>query len=237
MRACLVLILCAGCDLLFPELANQNSPDAVDSDGGGGGSPHISGVLCALGDLRDYRSCGGTVSPEMRVTAEETRDGAAADSTGHFTLPLSKLLGSALLAAADGTNHFTPTITTVALSGGSADGLAVPIVPAQLLRQVALENGVVLDARKGVIFGWATDVKGTPLANLAATAPTGADGPFYDGAQSSQIGPSVATAAHGLVAFFNVSPGDARFTVGATQFVLPVRENALSLSLLITATP
>src|SRR5881398_2651682 len=121
MRRCLFLICLAGCDLLFPEFAGmQPQPDGAAADGGG--SPHISGVLCALGDVRDYRSCGGAVGAAMRVTVEETRDGAPADGLGHFNLPLSMMLPSAILAAADGSNQFTPTVTTVALSGGSADG-------------------------------------------------------------------------------------------------------------------
>jgi hypothetical protein len=229
-----LLIFCAGCNLLFPEF---DQPNATADAGGDSGAvmPHIGGVLCTLGDLRDYRSCGGAVGSAMRVTVEETRDAASADGMGRFTLPLSQTLPAALLAAADGNGQLTPTVTTVALSGGSADGVAVPLIDAQILQQVALENGVALDARKGCIFGWATDGKGNPLAGVAATRPDGADGPFYDGPQASDVGPAAATSAHGLIVFFNVPPGNAKFSLGATPFQLPVRANAVSFSLLITA--
>jgi hypothetical protein len=230
-----LLIFCAGCNLLFPEFDHPNN-DATDAgDADSGGRPHVSGLLCVLGDLRDYKSCGGAVGSEMRVTVEETRDAAPADALGHFTLPLSQTLPTALLAAADGAGQLTPTVTTVALSGGSADGLAVPLISAAILQQVALENGVALDARKGTIFGWATDAKGNPLAGIAAVRPDGSDGPFYDGIAAGEIAPGRATSSHGLIVFFNVPPGNARFALGQTQFQLPVRANAVSLSLLVTA--
>jgi hypothetical protein len=91
-RLALVLILC-GCDLLFPEFAGSKPNPTSSSDGGsdGGGGPHIGGVLCSLGDLRDYRTCGGITGSQLRVTVEETRDEAPADGNGHFTLPLSKV--------------------------------------------------------------------------------------------------------------------------------------------------
>jgi hypothetical protein len=230
-RLALALILC-GCDLLFPEFAGSK-PNPSGSDGGS--APHIGGVLCALGDLRDYRTCGGITGSQLRVTVEETRDGASADGNGHFTLPLSKMLPTALLAGADGANSFAPTVTTVSLRDGSADGVAVPLFAAQQLRQVALQNGVNPDPQKGVILGWATDVRGTPLAGVSAQAPLGSDGPFYDGAAAGQVVPGIATQDHGLVAFFNVTAGDATFTLGQTRFQVPVRQNAVTFSLLVTA--
>jgi hypothetical protein len=228
MRRGILVLLIAGCDLLFPEFAGQKPADAD-----AGTMPHIAGSVCALGDLRDYRSCSMGTSNAMRVTAEETRDAAAVDATGHFTLPLSKMLPHALLAAADGNNTFAPTVTTVALTGGSADAVAVPLVAANILAQVAQENGIALDTKKGVVFGWATDGKGTPVAGIAAQAPAGADGPYYDGPAASEIAPGSSTGSHGLVAFFNVPPGDAQITVGDRLFQVPVRPSALSLSLLI----
>jgi hypothetical protein len=228
----LSVFLCAGCSVLFPEFDNKPTPaDAASADADP--MPHIGGVLCALGDLRDYRSCGPNNSTSMRVTVEETRDAATVDGNGHFTLPLSQVLDTAILAAADSTGTLTPTVTTVALSGGSLDGVAVPVLQAHVLQQVALQNGVVLDAKKGIVYGWATDGKGVPLAGIAALPPPGADGPFYDGPQASDVGPAAATSSHGLIVFFNVAPGDAHFTVGQKQLQLPVRGGALSLSLFV----
>src|SRR5436309_2054117 len=100
-RGFVLILLCAGCDLLFPEFAGKPAADAASGDAGA--MPHIAGVLCALGDLRDYRSCGAATSTAMRVTVEETRDAAPADGAGRFNLALSQMLDHALLAAADAT--------------------------------------------------------------------------------------------------------------------------------------
>ena len=63
----------------------------------------------------------------------------------------------------------------------------------------------------------------------------GADGPFYDGTQPGEIQPGRGTLSHGLVAFFNVAPGEAQLVAGGVQFKLPVRGNAVTLSVLIAA--
>src|SRR5262245_13799937 len=96
-----VVLLAAGCDLLFPELTPKQ-PDMAQPDGGGdgGGPPHIAGRVCALGDLRDYRTCAGAAGM-FRIGVEETRESVMTDPTGVFVLPLSKKLDKVVLAAVD----------------------------------------------------------------------------------------------------------------------------------------
>src|SRR5437879_10078309 len=82
------LALLGGCDLLFPEFSGH--VDAGADDGGalpdGGGGLRVSGAICALGDLRDFRSCAVGHGAGFRVTVEETRDVATADAMGNFSL-------------------------------------------------------------------------------------------------------------------------------------------------------
>src|SRR5690349_6240282 len=93
-----------GCSTLFPEFFGGNPPmhDAgASGDGGtpdGGGAPAISGTVCILGDVRDYRSCKAGAPGMMRITVEETRDQTMTDLGGRFTLTLSKPLSSATVA-------------------------------------------------------------------------------------------------------------------------------------------
>src|SRR5262245_19466026 len=122
MRALLLVFLCAGCDMLFPEFAGK--PPMMDAaSGDADGTPQIQGVLCSLGDVRDIRSCASGVPGGMHVTVEETRDAAPVDASGHFTLLLSQILPSATLAAADPTFNYLPTVTTIPLASGRALGL------------------------------------------------------------------------------------------------------------------
>ena len=82
----------SGCDTLFPEFSGKPADAAVPGDGGvddGGGAPLLAGIVCILGDVRDYRSCATGSPGILRVTVEETRQQTMTDVTGHFTLPLS----------------------------------------------------------------------------------------------------------------------------------------------------
>ncbi len=240
-HALLLLIFCggAGCNTLFPELDDTSSsqPDLALA-GDANDSPQIQGSLCALGDVRDPRSCAAGVPTGMHVDVEETRDSAPVDATGAFTLPLSQTLTTATLAAADPSGTFMPTVTTVKLTGGQALGLTVPLVRAQVMSNAALQNGVALDSSRGLLIGWAVDANGSAEAGAVAAGPAGSAGPFYDGAQASQISGARATGTLGLVVFFNVPAGAQSFTIAApdgttAQFTLPIRANAATISLLI----
>ena len=52
----------------------------------------IAGVVCVLGDVRDYRTCATGSPGILRVTVEETRQQTMTDVAGHFSLPLSQKL-------------------------------------------------------------------------------------------------------------------------------------------------
>jgi hypothetical protein len=239
MRRCVLLIVffCVGCDTLFPEFAGSApSADLAGTDAGSD-SPQISGSLCVLEDARDIRTCATGVPSGMRVTVEETRDEAPVDATGTFTLPLSSVLTSATLAAVDPSGSFAPTITTVALLNGRAIGLAVPVVRANLLQAIAQQNAVALDSTRGVILAWIDNPQGVPQQNVVVQAPPGVAGPFYDGADPNQVLTAPATGPRGLVALFNVVPGTANLLAGSTGFSLPVRPNAVTLSVLVIASP
>ena len=56
---------------------------------GGDTTPHLTGLVCILADLRDYRTCTAGSPGIMRITVEETREATMTDATGHFTMPLA----------------------------------------------------------------------------------------------------------------------------------------------------
>jgi hypothetical protein len=235
-RSIVLLIFAAGCNLLFPELDNSSSSD-MTSTVTDGSTPEIQGQLCALGDVRDPRTCATGVPSGMHVDVEETRDSAPVDSTGAFTLPLSQALSTATLAAADPSGTYLPTVMTVRLTDGRASGLAVPLVQASLVNSLARSVGVSPDASKGVFIGWAVDAQGNAQSGAIATL-NGAVGPFYEGDSVDQITPAPSTGAHGLVTFFNVPGGNVELDLlhpngSRDAFTLPMRADAVTLSILI----
>lgn len=228
MRWLLVLSLC-GCDLLFPEFAGSAQDlSTASTDGMTSGSPEIQGQLCALADLRNLASCSQAVPAGMHVSVEETRDQAPVDMFGKFALPLSKMLDVATLAAADPNRAYLPTVTALHLTNGSASNVALPMISANVLSTLALQNGLALDETRGHIFAWIINTQGAPISGVAASG-----SPLYEGPQASEIGPGNATGHNGLVVYLNVPPGDAKFTVGGVAFTLPVRANAVTISVLI----
>jgi hypothetical protein len=238
----LLAFLCSGCDTLFPEFFGSGGDAGAVGDGAmGDGAPavpaHISGQVCALTDVRDYRSCAATHGGSFRLSIEETRDQAQADATGVFSITTSAPLATGTLAAVDATGQYSPTVTLVHPIGGALDRFALPVVAVVGLQELAMVNGFAVDAARGALLAWAVDAQGTPIAGVRASAITGAQGPFYDGANADGLEPGAATGQHGLVAQFDLPPGNVALTlsppagaaVHGDTFQVPIRAGALTL--------
>jgi hypothetical protein len=234
-----VLVL-AGCDTLFPEFSGKPADAGVPGDGGnddgGNASPAIAGVVCALTDVRDYRSCSTGVPSNLRITVEETRQMALADASGHFTLPLSMKLATATIAVVDPSNNFLPTIVPLHLSNGVAANLALPIVSAQTVQSIELNNGLQDDPSAGNILAWAVDGTGTPVAGVS----TGNNAALYDDNATNGLSPGTATHAHGAIALLAVRGSSQQLTltppptapVKGDTFTLPLRAGAVTMTTL-----
>src|SRR6516164_7218606 len=146
-----VILALSGCDTLFPEFSGNGGIDD------GGTAPLLAGVVCILGDVRDYRTCATGAPGILRITVEETRQQTMTDAAGHFSLPLSMKLDLATVAAVDPSNNFAPTISPVRLVNGVSANLALPVVPAQALSSIELANGVQDDPQLGTLLSWAVD--------------------------------------------------------------------------------
>jgi hypothetical protein len=234
MRRLLPLALfLAGCDVLFPEFSHP--PPATDAGAGdAGGAPHISGRVCALADLRDFRTCASGPGASFRVADEETRESAQADASGAYDLVTSTALATATLAALDGASQYTPTITVVHPTAGVLEQLALPVVLQSTLARLALDNGFTVDPTRGALFTWTIDATGAPIAGVRAGAIAGGIGPLYDGAAPDELAVAQATGARGLVAQFNLTPGTATLdlAVGGAQpvpYALPIRAGAITM--------
>jgi hypothetical protein len=231
----LVLPLClllAGCDVLFPELSG--TPPATDGGvADAGAPPHIAGAVCALGDVRDYRTCGLGPAGSFRITVEETRDAAQADTNGVFNVATMGALASATLSVVDASNRFVPTITVVHPTNGVLDNYAVPMVTASDEQQMALTAGFSVDPTRGGLLAWAVDTAGAPIPGVRSTAVTGAIGPLYDGAANGQLVATQATGSRGLIAHFDLPPGTTTLQLttatGTTTFTFPIRAGAITL--------
>jgi hypothetical protein len=238
-------LLLAGCDTLFPEFGGSKPPadmatygDGGTSSDGGDATPRIEGMVCILGDVRDYRSCAAGTPGILRITVEETRQQAMTDQSGRFSLPLSMKLETAIIAAVDPNSTFPPTIMPVRLNkDGVLTNLALPVFPAATLSNIAYQNGMTMDPLRGTLIAWAIDPNGAPLANVA----TSYNGAFFDDAGTNQLSASTGTRIHGAVGIFDVAPATLTLTltppataaVRADTFTIPIRAGALTATALV----
>ena len=240
MRWLLCIVLLSGCDVLFPEFAGNGSDASIPVDGGvddGGGPPLVAGVVCVLGDVRDYRSCTSPAQGVLRISVEETRDATTTDAAGHFSLKLSQKLDTATIGVGDPNNNFAPTVVPLRLTAGIASGVALPVVTQATLQTLELDNGIQADPGLGIFFGWAVDATGAPVAGVS----TGNHAALYDDNAPNTLSPGTATHSDGTVAFFNAAPTSLTLTltppptaaVAMDTFTLPIRPGAVTASTLV----
>jgi hypothetical protein len=235
--------LFAGCDTLFPEFAGSPPPDLSATDAGstdaGSTTPHLAGSICALADVRDYRSCGVGPGAGFRVTVEETRDVTTADATGHFTLVTATPLAAATVAVVDPSGAFATTITVIHPLNGIADPIVLPVLSSTVRDQLFLAAGVANDPGRGALLTWILDAKAAPIPHITAARVPSSTGPFTDGPTTNELSPTASTGPHGLIALFDLPPPTATLALSPppTSFILPIRPNTLTLTTLILTTP
>lgn len=231
--------LSSGCDILFPEFSG-NGDAAVPGDGGApddGGMPLVAGVVCILGDVRDYRTCATGAPGVLRVTVEETRQQAMTDVTGRFSLPLSQALTTATVAAVDPSGSFATTIVPVHLTNGVANNLALPVVSQQTLADVELANGLQDDPQRGTLLAWAIDPSGAPVSGVGS----GITSALYDDSAPNSLSAGTATHARGTIALFAVTPTTLTLTLtppassplSPDTFTVPIRSGAVTATTLV----
>jgi hypothetical protein len=240
--ATLLALSLGGCSTLFPEFFGGGAkPDGGMSDGGtsdAGGPPHIAGVVCILGDVRDYHSCALGSPGVLRITVEETRDVTMTDVAGHFTLPLARALSTATVAAIDPRGVYAPTIVPLRLVNSATDSAALPVLAAQTLSDLALQNGQFLDQQQASLLAWVTDDTGAPVAGVTTALP----GVLVENGPNA-LTPGNITGAHGTLALLQASPTMVTLTLAPPptlplkpdSYVLPLREGALTASTLVLA--
>ena len=245
-RAALVLLsslALAGCDQLFPELTGAMADLAALDGGTDINTGVLAGRVCRLADVRSPQSCKEAL-PTRHVTIEETRAGVSVNADGTFALSLEGVRDQATIAVADDPGVLNASAPTIShLSGGilslaRVNGVALPSLPAETLTSLQLQLGVAPNAAHGVILAWIVSDAGVPLASAAVARIVGATGPFYD------VGGSIAdgdhTGAYGVVALFDLAPGDATLVVSTSPqaafagdtFKLPVRAGAVTTAAL-----
>ena len=236
--------LLVGCDVLFPEFSGSTPPaDLAGVDGApdaGTVAPHLAGSICALTDVRDFRSCAAGPGAGFRITVEETRDVTTADATGHFNLVTASSLAAATVAVVDPTNLYATTITVVHPVNGIADPIVLPVLSSAIRDQLNLAAGSPADPTRGALLTWLLDAKAAPLSNITAAHVASALGPFTAGPSANELANSAITGATGLVALFDLPPPTATLTLTPppTSFTLPIRPNTITLTtLVITAAP
>ena len=235
------VLLLSGCDTLFPEFGGSKPPDAAVARDGGvsddGGTPMLAGVVCVLGDVRDYRTCLTGAPGILRITVEETRQQTMTDAAGRFVLPLSMKIDVATVAAVDPSGHFAPTIVPVHLAGGVANNVALPVVAAQTISSIELANGVNDDPQRGTFIGWAVDPTGTPVAGVSS----GQSSALYDDNAANTLSAGTATHQRGAVALFVVTPTTLTLTLtppptvalSGDTFTIPIRPGAVTATTLV----
>ncbi|MGZ3441081.1 MAG: hypothetical protein ACXVDD_16270 [Polyangia bacterium] len=234
------VLLLSGCDTLFPEFSGNGADAAVARDGGAsddGGAPMLAGVVCILGDVRDYRTCATGSPGLLRITVEETRQQAVTDATGHFVLPLAMKLDSATVAAVDPAGHFATSVIPVRLVNGAANNLALPVLDAQTLSSIELANGLQDDPQRGTFLGWAIDPTGTPVAGVSSAQTTA----LYDDNAPNSVSPGTTTHQRGTIMLFTVTPSTLTLqltppptvALQGDSFTVPIRPGAVTTTTLV----
>jgi hypothetical protein len=227
----LACALCTGCDTLFPEFF----PDGGStSDGDGGtdmaGVPHVSGQICVLADLRDWRTCTTLALSGFRVEVEETTDATMTDGTGHFYLLSRVPLSQVTLLVTDPRGTYAETVAPINVSA-TPDNLGLPVVDSQTLSTLALQNAISVDPTHGSLLGWAIDRQTNPVAGQTTVGSIA----LYEGAAANQIGPSGSTGAHGTFVIFDQAPPSLALTLTPpdTHSLVPIRAGAVTMTTVV----
>lgn len=221
----------AGCQALFPELYPDGG-GATSGDGGSDGatSPHVAGMLCAMTDLRDWRTCMPLAAAGFKVEVEETTDSATTDANGHFYLSSRVPLSTATLLVIDPHGRYLETVAPINV-GATPDNLGLPILDAQTFNSLALQNGLTADPMRGALLAWAIDTQAQPVAGQQVVG----QNPLYEGASPSQMGPGQTTGAHGTFALFDIPPPSLSLTLSPpdTHAQVPIRAGAVTLTTVV----
>ena len=241
-RLGLVLLLFGwqtGCQYLFPEF-NTPAADLSDTDAGdaGTGAQTLSGRVCNLTDVRDYRTCPA-LAGSYRISVEETRDSVTTDAGGAFTLVTSANLTLATVGVSDPLGQRVSTVVRVRLTATGTTQVTLPSVSTAAMQQLALNAGAPTDPTRGMMLAYLVNDSGLPVAGVISARIVNATGPLYDGAAPNELVDAKATSQGGTVAFFDLPAGQLTLPVSppaaflADTFVLPIRSNAVTISALV----
>jgi|GEM_PF-5438462 len=243
MRVSLALLVTAtlatsGCQYLFPEL-NPPAPTVDLGDGDAGlGAQHLTGRVCNVTDVRDYRTCP-PLTGNYRISIEETRDSVVTDASGAFTLVPTAALTLATVGVSDPLGQRVSTIIRVRLAATGPTTVNIPSVSTAEMQQLETIAGSPGDLTRGMMLAYMVDQTGIPVAGVISARITNATGPLYDGPSLNELADAHATSAGGTIAFFDLPAGQLTLPVSPPAaylpdtFVLPIRSNAVTISALI----
>jgi hypothetical protein len=232
MRWLPVFFLATGCQALFPELY-PTVDAATDSDGGTAvdlGGPHVSGSVCAIADVRDWKSCATLAAQGLKVEVEETTDAAMTDATGHFYLASRVQLTTATLLVIDPRGQYAETVAPIDLST-APDGIALPVIDAQAVANMAQSNGIPADPTHGTLLGWTIDSAAMPVSGVSVVGQNA----LYEGSAANEVGVGSSTGAHGLFALFDLPAPSLQLSLSppATNVQLPIRAAAVTMTTVV----
>jgi hypothetical protein len=216
MRWWLLVLLLPGCDVLFPEFAGTPPADLSGADlpGVDGGAMMVTGTVCALAEVGDPLRCSTLRGDGLIVSVEETREQAQVAADGSFRVTMPRTV-QMVVAVSDRLGSYATTVAAVRPDPEKL--LALPMVTRAQLTELALQNGIVSDERRGIVFAWPVDRNGAPL-RVQLLPIQGAEGPVVAG---------------GLAAWFNVPLPSAQLGIAGTMASVPVRPNALSMAIIV----
>jgi hypothetical protein len=222
-----------GCQALFPELYPDSDGGSSSSGDGGtdmAGVPHVSGMLCAMSDLRDWRTCTQLAAAGFKVEVEETTDATTTDANGNFYLMSRVPLQTATLLVIDPHGQYLETVAPINV-GATPDNVGIPIVDAQTFNTLALQNGLSTDPMHGALLAWAIDTQAQPVAGQQVVGQTA----LYEGSAAGEMGPGLSTGAHGTFALFDQAPPSLMLTLTPpdTHTQVAIRAGAVTLTTIV----
>ncbi|CAN5918922.1 hypothetical protein BH11MYX3_BH11MYX3_23800 [soil metagenome] len=157
------------------ESTTPGGGDAGIRDAPPGDGSAILGRVCLLSDLRNLAGCAATGADGLTVTLGGQMATTAADGT--FTMPAPS--GSTLVWRVTG-----PGVVPSRMSFSVVP--LIPVVPQSFYDDLALSNGVIINAGQGAVVARLVTPHGAGVPGGTGTIVAATYPAFYDGSSASQ---------------------------------------------------
>jgi hypothetical protein len=175
----------------------------IDAPGSGDGGGNLTGLICAVTDLRVPDACPtGASQAGVTVAVVGTATSVTSGADGRYTLPVSG--GTVTLEVGAGSTTFERSLVPVTVSGSLVE---TPVVTQAAFAAVIGSLGPVVPDGGGTVVAYVVDGASAARNVDFATVAGSSLAPFYDNGGATQWTQSGGTGAAGVALFVDVPAG------------------------------